>query len=1501
MKTPAFPEDKFKPLDYSRFEKLRNEKLRPQLNLDGLRLLRLQALRERDLRELYRNRAPYELLQNADDVNAQMAIFILSPEGLVFAHDGAWFTVDNLRNLAEGWSDKDPKQCIGHKGLGFRSVLDITPAPHLLKVDVKDFLGIKFTWASNHGHIQETLHKDPSLTPDHKDWTKHGQPYCPVISIPNLVKKKQLPGGVSIILDSLAHGKYGGQFTTMFWFPAKDPEIDLQVLTELSPRPIKADQDGRQIMLGYLQDEVSVLLPFLKSIKEVRVYESDWCIGSASISGEIKDKKEGEIAVVTEIKGQRECRSFFQMRFFSNIPPHIRNQPDTPTALKWLDRATITLSARIEDGQPTQDQEARFHVYFPTEELTGTGFVIHGDFHIKPDRTRLMSGHYNQWLLDTASKKAANEFLTRLLEKYRARSVYTALSPTRRSTTDITTSFIHSFSKALSERPAPFIPTRIGLLKQSEAALPPTVDESGFWDDHFADLLNKVIQGKKAFLTPEEDGHGTRTFLQLAGVTTLESKSFLDLIEIASQQNKPATWWYECYSYIAANPYLSQHDRSFFAGRKLIPLANLSVISVVDDSSLVVCLPPAKDTTLKVPDCFSNIFVFLNSELVDLLEEGKDTIKSWVLDRFHISRFEASDLLPRAIRGIVQQIFSSELAITAEELKGAWLFMKSVVESSRTILSTSFWNEIGRFPLPLNRSNTNGLSPEILAPAFLTYWPDSFMVKDSCLLGIMGLRRADEAFLNQLIVESKVPPNEWIDFFEKVGVSNTLKLLRYSRVVGRGHELPFAPDSPGRLGIGKFSGERQLDENRAVLETLRREPLWSEITENPISCGHDFQKVLQSMNLLEGLDFCTELADQEYRNGNDIWRTRLFSLIRSLPTSSLSACDTDMAFCRGGNGHSISLGYYFQKQLDYYPWLPSSLGPANRQDSFVRFSSRRLISSGFTGEELGDKLLPYVVVDNINDQAILQNLGVGVLDDASSARPVDLIRALQILGDRLSTEWGKNEILSVKSRWRLVRGAIQEIYRALNQSGSSIQCPPDLKIACRRPDGVEFSSSPLYYAESGSAIETAFLGALPLVDADRPYPQLFDQLAITRLISGQTVKETFLGEKTSVQALILHKEIMENLAPFLLAPIVARSEKENQGELILRKLKDRFEVRATDRLTVSFSLRQTPSINRIIEFRKFYLRTRLIQSSSAIREEHYNLYVSGSDTVSLDNLDGDALGEALSPIFTDRVGDELSGLFPRIVSRFQQVQGNRNSMEEFMYHQLHISKEALDMAWAMVFGPTEEERPITILATPPIKVIKGKEFISESEGEQRVQEMLSKHQKRLEEKTNVILELVTQASKKEAVPRSGHRHATGQFVGSTDEITPEQRERGKKGEEEIKRRLELPGGWEGFTLVADKRNAGCGYDFLCSIGDQEAKVEVKTFIKDGRIVLTTLELQEAAASNEEYYLIGMLDDEKPPHMWSVFLIRNPIDTLLTKGEFDIQTKLQAKAADIFDL
>jgi len=1311
MEIPKNITDKLQPLDRARFKKIKDSEFKPGYKLTDLKYLREKAKNERDLRELYRNRAPYELLQNADDVKAKKVAFILLQNGLLFAHDGYWFTVENFRSLADGWSDKKPDECIGHKGLGFRSVLDITPAPYLVKVDGREFFAVKFTWALNNGHIQEALQRDPSLRSYYEEWTKHGQLACPVMAIPGLAEKHNLGEGLDVF-DRLVRGGYGGQFTTMFWFPSTDPDIDRKILEELGPMPITANADGRKVLLNFLEDEVSVLLPFLASVETVAVYESDRRIGLARILRESEEQKEGEVSVHTEINGQSHSKSFFRMRFSLPIPREIHNQPDTPKAVKEMKESKVVLSVRLENNEPVCVDESCFHVYFPTTESTGVGFIVHGDFYVKPDRTSLMGGSYNNWLLGCIAKEAANEFLTQLLRRYRARYVFTALSPTESVITGAAETFVSLLSKELQERARPFVPTNGGLMIQKEVILPPRIDKSGFWETHFSDVVSDVLKGKKAFLAHDEDGQRTRTFLRLAQVQVLEPEVLLDFIEASSRYTRSQSWWYECYSYMADDEKLSRHDHSFFVGHKLIP-TDSSVIAVPGDSSLIVCLPPSGDiSALQVPDCFSSVFVFLDSELFKLLEKGRDVIRSWILDRFRISRFEATDLLPRAIRGVVTQLFSGRLGISPAELRQAWSFIKEVIEISRTILSQVFWQEVGRFPLPLDSTASDKyIRPESLTPAFLSYWPDSFVEGEHCLSGIGGLRRIDEKFMNELIAGSKSSRSDWIEFFQKAGVSATPKLLEYKRIVAGGQDLPFTPDALRKFETEGFSGERQSDENRAVIETLRREEkLWGITTKvSPDSCGHGFPRVLQSLSLLEGLSHCTQVAAQEYQNGDGNWRQRLWSLIRRLPVDSIAEFDDDKAFCRGGGpgGHSILVGSYLRRQLDHYSWLPSSQGPGSSSNSFLRLSSRRLISSGRTDEELGDKLLPYVIVNSIDDVALLQRLGVEVLDDAMSASPSALVHALTLLGERLSTEWGQKEILDVRSRWRLVRGAIQEIHRSLNQPENAIVCPPDIKFATRSVRGIYFRSSPIYYAEPGSAIERAFWETLPLFDADRPYPRLFEQIGVTHLVPGKTVEEKFLAEETSIPDTGLYNEIVNDLAPSLLALIIARAEKSKQSELILRRLRERFEVRFANRLKVSFSLVGDPLIEQSVDFQKFYLQRHLIQSPGALEEAHYTLYVAENTPVSLLVLDADALGEALAPIFLDGISNELAGLFPRIASRYQNLQGNRDLMEEFMHHQLGISIEAQDMAWAMVSGETSELEPITTPPPPPAKVITG--------------------------------------------------------------------------------------------------------------------------------------------------------------------------------------------------
>jgi len=823
------------PLDLSRFLKIKDREFRPGYDLTGLKYLRLQAGRERDLRELYRDRAPYELLQNADDARAKAVVFILSDDGLAFAHSGNWFTVANFRSLADGWSDKDPDQCIGHKGLGFRSVLDLTPCPHLLSLSSKEFLAIKFAWALNNGHFQEVFKRDSSLKSHHGD--------CPVMSIPGVAKKQGLGGGETIY-DRLMKGFYGDH-TTLFWLPISDPDIPNNALAELSPVAVT-----EKSLREFLTDEVSILLPFLKYVEKVLLFRKHERVASVALRG---SRNSGVVSVLTDDEGNRYSQSFFQMQFSFPIPPNISVDPKTPKAVRALKSAGVTLSVPLTNNQPDPDEDSAFHVYFPTEEETGLGFVVHGDFYVKPDRTRLMTAPYNDWLLRAAGQKAANEFLTELTEHYDTSAIFRSLAPTGEQN-DAAAILINAFSESLAKRKRAFIPSNVGALTSNEAVLPPSVDSLGFWDSHFSDAAPEVLKEKKAFVLPTIDSTETRKFLRLAQVDVVDSEQLLDLIEAAEVKTKPMSWWYDCYTFLSQSA-LALNDHTYFSGRQLIPVGNKSVLSVGENRDLVVCLPPRGDSkNLQVPPCFSSSFVFLDPALARLIINGKDSVRTWVLDRFHISRFEASDLLPRAIRNVAPKIYDGTIALTRDELKDIWIFVFKVIQLSRApIEEVDFWQNIGRLPLPSENAKPGGGE---LTPAFLLYWGDR--QRSEALIGIHALKAVSTKFVDELVTLTDVSKKDWLAFFNKAGVSNSPQFRSYSRVIGSDSEIPLnesvtRADSP-------YSGERQRDLNRAVIACVHDE--WAKIVKSVPKCVHDSKQVLQSLGVIEGFDESLEIAER---------------------------------------------------------------------------------------------------------------------------------------------------------------------------------------------------------------------------------------------------------------------------------------------------------------------------------------------------------------------------------------------------------------------------------------------------------------------------------------------------------------------------------------------------------------------------------------------------------------------------------------------------------------
>lgn len=1488
-------DDGFGELDQATFERVRDRELRPEYGLTGLRLLREKAVRERDLREIHRTehrwgRAPYELLQNADDVGAKHAVFILSRDGLGFAHDGRWFTVDNFRGLAEGWSDKTPGECIGHKGLGFRSVLDITAAPHFFRVARNSFFGVKFTWAVNKNYIEENLRRNPrnpELRRFHDDLLKQGQPYCPIMAIPATAKKASAGSGITI-LDRCAAGRYAPNLTTLFWFPATDPDLPPAVLRELGPRPIIADDDSRKLLFEFVTRDLASILPFLGSLETVLVFEGEEMLCAARAQGKAANTP-SEITVLIENSHAVIAKeTFFILRDSFVIPIDVKAQAETPVAVKRMDRAKVALAVRL-DPHPIHEATSSFHVYFPTEERTGVGFTVHGDFHVKPDRTRLIPGSYNQWLFERIARLCATRFFDELLARYQAGKVYEALAPIG-SAEGMASRFVTLLGDELRRRTKPFVATTAGLLNGSEAALPAVVDREGFWAKHFAGALARALRAKKAFLRPSEDGPTARLFFRLAGVNPLSSETFLDLLEAAGENERSPEWWYECYNFLAEDPKLSRQGHDAFAGRRIL-LTGSGPMAVPESTDTIVSLPPTgAEKDLSLPRLFSQSFLLLNAKLAELLRSGPDSVEAWILTRFKLARFEATDLVPRAVRRVAPDIFHGRLKPSPEEVAEAWIFIRAAVALSRRIESSEFWQEVGRFPII---AGAQGEGTGDFVPAFLAYWPDSLLPSSSPLFGVGGLRRIEPSFFALLQGAGGSSADEWRDFLERAGVSDKPKLLRFARIAT---EESSAVNEKGKIvsSAHPFRGERQADENTAVLSALDGRELWAE--KPSFSCTHRAECVLQSLRWLDGFLGSVTKAIDQYRQENSEWQERLWRLVRSLPFADPHALGDDALLCKGTGpqGHAISIPSQVQRQLTTSHWLPSSVGPVPLGVAFARLSTRRLIRTGASGEELGDALLPYVVARDAAELERLRQLGVDVLDDAPSASPEALTRALRMLGESLDSSTGREKVLAQPARKRLVRGAIQEIYRALNQSSQGLDLSR-VKLPIRTTAGVDLSTGPFYFAEPGSPLERGFIDRLPLIDVDRPYPRFFDALGVTRLVIGETVDENLLDADHALPIETLKNEIMEKVAPFLLALVLVRGEPD-RARLIVRRLTERFDILAMPRLRVSLALKADPTVRVDSEFANSYLRKRLESGHGAIEEAHFSLYLEAPPAVSICSLDGDALGDALGRIFLDGANDELLGLFSRVLTRYQTHSGDQTAVERFLLDQLGVSREAQEEARALLRG----EEAVGRSETPPPAVVVAPAARQEAQNGETITRALTAHEQEIAAQTRSFVEDLLHGGARPRVSQSDKNSAASGERARGQSITPEQQLRGRLGEEEIMRRLKLPGGWEGFRFLEDHRELRCGYDFLASLAEQSVKLEVKTFSPGGQVVVTEGELRQAAASRSSYFLIGALDDGGPPHSWKTVIVQDPLEILLREGRFSTNPELRLKSESLFN-
>lgn len=140
----------------------------------------------------YRGRLVYELLQNADDAllgvttTDDRALFRLTEDELWVANTGRAFSAADVQGLcglgasSKANSDGRKRASIGHKGLGFKSVLEITEAPEAYSDTVSFVLGqrharpvIEQLWEDkSRGHVRDVpaMRFPVSISQPHEVW-----------------------------------------------------------------------------------------------------------------------------------------------------------------------------------------------------------------------------------------------------------------------------------------------------------------------------------------------------------------------------------------------------------------------------------------------------------------------------------------------------------------------------------------------------------------------------------------------------------------------------------------------------------------------------------------------------------------------------------------------------------------------------------------------------------------------------------------------------------------------------------------------------------------------------------------------------------------------------------------------------------------------------------------------------------------------------------------------------------------------------------------------------------------------------------------------------------------------------------------------------------------------------------------------------------------------------------------------------------------------------------
>ena len=646
----------------------------------------------------YRGRCILELLQNAHDALAnvecddlQQIAFVLStsPEPvLLVGNSGHPFRIEDFKGICQlGQSPKNPNKSVGNKGLGFRSVLEVSSCPEIWSTAP---LGCdtSFVFRFDPSVSNQVATAAQTLEEQGLNVRSPRSPFDPGIPLVDW-SQDQLDQFHKRLSDTNLNSAYEAKkFLSPYLFPLQIegvlPEVE-ELLSAGYSTVIRLRLDGGRVgtseeAVQSVKDQLQKLdarsMVFLSHLEKLvididderrtlervvdpgielsgcqRTRQQRLLVGCSGPAPE--DKTTRQFQVWTRIIGGDEDPA--QAERIRDVVKHLPN--------RWPEIHQVTVGVAVEET--SEPEKGVFVIFLPTEMTTGTGAHINAPFYGSLNRRQInFYNLYNKLLLESVLDlclDAVSELISDEPEDWRARAVIDLLSSTAMVDGNewIRMGRLHERAaerdRALENQA--LVLCDDGWHVPGEARIMPDIPDCNLigaeiWREHaeFA-VVSTVLDGRQAAveaLLTKLDG--------LPSPTHCEWRRTIEQVAMNVQASKIDVTWDDFFSSVIAVLPADLRDARAgtpdpLANMKFLPTQDGRLLSASDRAKLffrpVRGVDAAAELVGEVPNSVEHLVAFLHQDIRTREEgpQGRNTeVQKFLDDRF-VRRFEREELL----------------------------------------------------------------------------------------------------------------------------------------------------------------------------------------------------------------------------------------------------------------------------------------------------------------------------------------------------------------------------------------------------------------------------------------------------------------------------------------------------------------------------------------------------------------------------------------------------------------------------------------------------------------------------------------------------------------------------------------------------------------------------------------------------------------------------------------------------------------------------------------